>query len=200
MKRRFVTKQPAYTKLPLLHLACSKDGFRPAMAHVLIDGNHAIATNAHIMVAYNLTGKIDKPVLLALNGKMIHANIWKTLTQIKEHYTLGVEDNFLVVSTSGSIIKYKMAEGLVFPDYKKVLQNSVNRDIENTSVLTINPTLLQILHKVMADSNEYYLPLEFCDNRSPVRVVTHNAIGIIMSVTIEDDLMIKQRFEKFLAK
>jgi len=65
--------------LPSLHNICSSDSFRFSLQLIEIKEGIATATDAHILVRYDLSNYINEEILSALNGKLIHANTWKFL-------------------------------------------------------------------------------------------------------------------------
>jgi hypothetical protein len=143
--RKF-TKKPAPIKpLPKLHLACSTDQLRERLEYVYIDGHFAVATNAHVLVSFDLRVlNFSEEMLASLNGCMIHRNLWKILSE-KDVMILSVENGKMKYGRSGLVFEVALRTDLTFLDYKAVL--FTEKDITPVPSIGFNIYFLEIIRK-----------------------------------------------------
>jgi hypothetical protein len=181
-----------YNIIPVaIHAACARDKESKASMHcVLIDDGCAIATNAHIIVCYDLRDDLTEEVLEWLEGKMIHrevfAYIQDKVIQLpksdKDAWKLGVHDP--VLGDVDVDIKANIEDDL-FPNYKKMMPEPLEKGSSKVDSIGFNSFWLDTIRRgLIKKKEEYNLSLKFNGPKRGILVKpTHNArrsYGIIM--------------------
>lgn len=141
--------------LPKLHLACAADdSLSIPMQHIFIKDNIAYATNAHLVCAVNLKfhSDLEVSVLEKLNGKYVHKNTWK---KISDAIQLTVEDDEIVYLDGSIKAKFTYEDECKFPDVITILKDTIEQAEEQTSHFGFTPKVIDTIVKVF-DNNEIY--------------------------------------------
>lgn len=146
--------------LPAIHLACSEDELRPALQHIQIMDGIATATNAHVVAQLNLSAYSLLPdeAIRALNGKMIHRDIWE---QIMDADLIEVDGDTLHYEKGGIRADYDIECTLKFPDVNGVVSSVANSIFAKKSFIVFDPNLILIAKKLFPSEN---LVMRFYDD------------------------------------
>lgn len=187
--------------LPKMHLVCGTDELRPSMSYVEIKAGIATATNAYVLVRYDLTDIIPEDVLKALDGTYIHRDFWERMCRATEVEinTMTVVDGVIQLPVLKydylSRLSYKPqnADFVKYPNYMAVLNYNDCINEENVvPSIGVNPKYLSTLHDVAKSNREYneMLALHFsAQNRSIILTADQNDrfLGLIMPVMLHKD-------------
>lgn len=135
-------------QLPRLDAFCSKDDLRPVMNCVFIDGNYAVASDAHILVKMDVSMRFDKIELM--NGKLIHCAVWFNMLYATQRIATetGITCHF-----QNYICEFRYDKSGQYPKYMDVLNNVFNT-YENagpSKYVILTPTLLARLSKITSE-------------------------------------------------
>lgn len=133
--------------LPPIHLACSDDELRPALAHIEILDGIATATNSHIIARLNLSeySKLPEEAIKQLNGKMIHRDVWQS---IQNADLIEIEGDTLHYEEGGIKADYDISSDLKFPDYHGIIEAVQQSIFDNKSFVCFNPKFIAIANKL----------------------------------------------------
>lgn len=138
-------KTPQPKPLPKLHLVCTRDSLRERLEYVYIDGHFAVASDANILVSFDLRMlNLREDVLSSLNGCMIHRNLWKILSE-RDVMILSVEDGKMKYGKDGIVFETPLRTDLAFLDYKKALLSE--KDIQAVPSIGFNIYFLELIRK-----------------------------------------------------
>lgn len=186
------------TILPKMHLVCSDDDLRPALMHVEIKGGIATATNAYVLVRYDLTDIVPEDVLKLLDGTYIHKDFWQRMCAASELEinTMTVVDGIIQLPvlkySAVSKLSYKPETEFKYPNYMAVINYKECMNAENTiPVIGVNPRLLSMLHEVAKSNREFneMLALHFSAPNKAIIVTSENNdrfLGLIMPVMLHE--------------
>lgn len=70
-----------FNKKVQMHLACSKDGYRPEMQCIFFNNGYAYASDTHILVRNRIAEilGLNESEIEALNGKLLRADFYKDM-------------------------------------------------------------------------------------------------------------------------
>ena len=170
-------------KLPPMHLACGTDMYLPQLSLIQIKGGIATATNAYIVVRYDLKDYIDKPILDTLENKCIHLNTWKFLLSNYVFLRL-IGDEVVLLHPDFGAIKLKTIEDK-FVDYKQLFVDSFDDSKKaEISTIGINTQYINIISKILShEAKNNNIAMNFRgENRgiACVNVDNRNAVAIVM--------------------
>lgn len=115
------------------------------MQYVMIEGNFAYATNAHVAVAYNISNYIKDEQLQKLNGHAIHKDFWKEICAAPLFMLKGD----LIMVQNGSDTKYYTYKKLdEYPVVKEVIRSAINGHAP-VSIVCIKSKLHDMITKIM---------------------------------------------------
>jgi hypothetical protein len=116
--------------LPPLHLACSNVKVLAAYNCVFIDGEYAVATDAHVLVKVKLE-MIPDEILAKINGMMIHRKTWKFWCS-DDCIDFVLENETAMVVTTYGKLEIRSELDVRFPDYRNAIndENMVQQPIE----------------------------------------------------------------------
>lgn len=188
------------TKLPPLHLACDNHPIRPAFQLIYFNKTIATATDAHIMIRYDLQNILREDVLQYLDGKTIHMNIWKN---IKDAAMLRLMDGALMYAHPDfGMIKIK-AEERTFEwglKWEGVWNDCHETTPEPTQIIGMNWAFLATIGKIVNEPTKvfnikiikHHKAILVCGNEDKFR-------AIIMPCMVTADWFDPKHFEKFKA-
>ena len=139
-------------KIPKLHLLSSSDSLRPQLSGVYIDGNHAVATDGHVIAC------IDMTVLgLSVNGLdrcIIPADAWKVFSGNHLTASMSRDGDYVQVETTKkgqgvSVYRARLVNE-TFPNYRAIIPRNSNADTNyGVDCVTINPLFFARLNDAM---------------------------------------------------
>jgi hypothetical protein len=187
--------------LPKMHLVCGNDDLRPAMSFVEIKNSIATATNAYVLVRYDLTDIIAEDVLKILDGKYIHRDFWQRMCKATESelILITIIDGIiqLPVLKYGSLSKLSYqphsADFINYFPYMDVINYDDCMNEENqVPSIGINPKLLMLLDEVAKSNREqgHSLNLKFSGKHKAIIVdsdVNDRFLGLIMPCRMNDE-------------
>lgn len=88
--------------IPPIHHCCGNDPIR-AMHYIHIKNRHAFATDAHVLVHFDIAQVFSESVCEKLEGKLIHKNTWRALCTMASKYKV----TGLVMAVDGETIVAK---------------------------------------------------------------------------------------------
>jgi hypothetical protein len=178
-------------------LACTNDELRLSLQHVLFDGHFAVATDANVLVCYDLRCDLDDEIIKYLDGKMVHADQMKAIfnqmilpptNEDKEENKLTVHHNLL-----GRIridLKHNGDDDCKFPQYKAVIPPpDLQTDIPCIGLDT--KKLTQLSNALIAKNRIGNVKFQFHGaNRAtilkPLDLDMRDSFGLIMPVALLD--------------
>lgn len=189
--------------LPKLHKICSNDDLRYSLQLIQFKNGIATATDAHILVRYNLNGILNDDVLKVLEGKCLHANTWKFICAQKTLLLMANDDDTLALHVGDiGMMKIKPIENK-YVDWDKILPDAIKlADSEPLNHIGINPILLQKVSDVLTHGAESKSVVLRIHKKTKSMLVFSESnykesVGMIMPVTFADELK-DEMFTKFL--
>lgn len=139
--------------LPNIHLACSDDELRPALACVEIKNGIATATDAHVLAQMNLNeySLLLPEVIKKLDGKLIHRDIWAEI--IDADLIDLIDDDTLNVKKGSIECNYRLINGLKYPNYSDIIRSVANSKFAQKSFVAFNPKLIALASKLFPSEN-----------------------------------------------
>lgn len=164
-----------------LHLACAKDGLRPAMQCVHFKGGFAYASDAYIVVKQPLhLSSVDNMDIL--DGVSIHSESFKAIRKMK-HVT-ATEDGFECLSKDGSKVFFQYSMEIA-PDFEAVLKP---KGAQMMGEIGVNPGLIGVLKKAMAGGDRVKMTFQGQGNAilfEPLSVDYEGEVALIMPIMTE---------------
>jgi len=179
--------------LPPMHLICSNDDIRFSLHLIQIKDGIATATDAHVLVRYDLKNYINEEILAALNGKCIHKNTWIFLTKNYVHLRL-IDNEVVLLHPDFGVIKLKVIEDK-FCDYESIIKAAYDdNNVTELSTIGLNTELASKMQKVLQHGafKSNHLIMRFMGkNKSMLCYNTGNtnAIGVIMPVMVDSEIL-----------
>lgn len=162
-----------------IQLAVSTDELRPAMMHILIDGDRAIATDGHILASVPIVKEADEP------DGTVSTDVLKLITKRDNINSTLLHEMVNIQNKNHTITCSRRNDDSPYPNYKTVL-------VENTDgfEIALNINLLKDLADALGNG---ILRLRFGkDNTSTVYVRPYErdntAFGMIAPVRIIDEV------------
>lgn len=134
--------------LPQLHLiAGNGDAPEPSMHFIEIKHGIATAVNNTMVAQMNLSyySGLSDDVILKLNGKKIHRDIWE---QILDAVEIDVDGDALHYERGGAHADFDISCDFNFPDYANVVNVLVNGRADARRNVAINPDWLILAKKL----------------------------------------------------
>ena len=160
------------SKLPFIHIVCGDEDLRPVMQHVFIDNGWAVATDGHVLCAINLKTHtiLDRSEIEAMNGKLIHKDMWKLLCE-KSVIVHPNENEIEVVFQNGveSVFEYAKNQD-DFPNWKAVLTDDklYSKAINKIGLISSVYAKASLFFKKTFGSNK--LDLHFTDESNHILI------------------------------
>ena len=123
-------------KLPPMHLACSTDDLRPVMNCVYIKDGFATATDAFVLVKYDLRDLLSDDVLADLDGKLIHRELWQVMASVRSYAILKRNEGLVV--HKGNIKILITFEDETYPDTESVFRQAFNSERVEIGAIKVN--------------------------------------------------------------
>jgi len=138
--------------LPPLHLACSDDDLRPALAHVEIIDGIATATNSNVIAQMNLSAysKLDEETIKHLNSKLIHRDVWEILIDAD---IITVNDDIIHMYKGGIKAEFNIATDFKFPDHESIIKAVASSIFDRKSFVCFNPKYIALAAKLFPAEN-----------------------------------------------
>jgi len=195
MIRRFKkAKKINAPKLPPMHLACSNNELRTSMQCVHIQNGIATATDAHILVRYDLSSFFEENILKKLDGKLIHMKTWEMMAKTEFTFAIKVDEDEITIPMMGGNFVSKYANEK-FPDFAKITNEVLDGKLQEAkSYIGLNTKLLSKASLIIGyNQPSYYknqIVLHFNQNHKAIVVSNENVeegIAIVMPVMVKDE-------------
>jgi len=177
----------AEQKLKPLHLACLDDEMRPNYNLIRINNNIATATNGTILVKLDLTmvSSLLPEELEIINGKYIHAEVWKEIHKCDQIEFL--EDE--IVCHNNDIKKrfdYSQPTGELW-DSNSIVQDIKEAGEMSKRIAQFNTKMIQIVAKIF-DADTLYFSFTKGNKKGTVVFPYEDSgmFAIIMPVELRD--------------
>ncbi len=135
-------------RLNPLHLACTKDEFRPSLRLISVKNNVATASNGSIIVKVDLTicSKLTPAMREHLNGRFIDMKVWEQMSKCD---SLQLDDEYIIVNRDGinKMFEYSMPQGELFP-LDNVVETVKYAGEEKKRIMCYNPNSIGIIASV----------------------------------------------------
>jgi len=143
--------------LPKLHLACAADdSLSIPLQYIHIKDDIGYATDGHLAVAVNLKfhSGLQPNVLEKLNGKYVHKNTWKKISDAVE---LTIENDEIVYVDGSIKAKFQYEDKVKYPDVMSLLQETIEQAPEETSLFGFTPKIMNIVVNVFDNDQIYFI-------------------------------------------
>lgn len=155
--------------------------------HVQVNNNFATATDGHILVRIDLKLHSDftEDDLSLLNGKLIHKDIWASIT--KSHLVL-VEEDGIIYHKKG--IKFKAfynldAADMKYPDYSSVINPYKTLNKAGIKQVGISAKKMQLAQKALGEDS-LFASLYEKDKAIIIHTNEDGKMCLFMPLTTED--------------
>lgn len=178
-----------FNKDVLMHLACTKNDFRPLMQHIYFKNGFAYATDAHILVKNDLTAcsNLSPEQIALLDGKLLHADHYKN---ILKYDTIEVSEEGIEAKKGGNKAFFYFTESDKYHDVEKTLNDALNHMSIPMSQVGLDVKLVQYISKALCTDGRFKFTFKgecapvICENIDSDYL---NCIGIIMPQMINDE-------------
>lgn len=167
--------------LPPLHLATGKDELSPNIHYIEVKRGIATATNGQIIVQVNLaeTSQLSDEIIKALDGKLIHRDVWNAISDAEE---IEVDDESIHFTKGGIIADVSTETAHKFPDYQSIVKKIASAKFEKRSFLAFNPQFVVTAQKIFKSN----LVLRFYEDQNMVVFFPANSnVGFMAVVPME---------------
>lgn len=146
-----------------LHIACSKNVYRPALQYVFFENDFIYATNGHIAVklSFDYCDVIDKE---KLNGKALHETAYAKI--LKFPFAQATEEGVLCWDENIKVT-FRYAEGVVRPNLEKAIEGCCE---EAVSKIGINPDNLAFVSKCLCHRGEERVRMMFSGKEKAITI------------------------------
>lgn len=180
-----------------IHNCCDKEKLRPAMNHILFNGDFIIASDVHILAVIHIDDLVifdkEKEVLKSLKGKLLHR---KAFLKIWNKEVIPTEKGFDCPSEFFSV-NFSTNESLKFPNWKAVIPDHNN--IEKQSLIGLSPELLLNLKLALPFGNKQVV-LSVINKVKAITVLANDpkikSYGIIMPVMVNNGVSEKLKLDR----
>lgn len=175
-----------------LHLATSKDKFRPAMQSILVTKQNIVATDAHIMAVVPTALIFDEASieLMPDNGLLIDAQIWKAIYSADSIFVYMEGNGYKIAGhfknkPSAHFRAEINGESANFPNWLQVVPTEDKR--EAMPAIGLNAKLLMNLSEAIGASNGLKLETNGSQKgiiAKPIGEQNGGQYGLIMPIKI----------------
>lgn len=178
-----------FDKSVQMHLACSTDKLRPAMANIYFKDGFAYATDTHVLVKNKVSeiAMLREEEIALLDGKLIHADTFK---QILKYDYIEIKEDGVECSKNGAKVFFQFSklEGR-YPDVEGVLKSVVGGKHKATGRIGIDLNLIEKLNKALFLNNGR-CAFTFNGENDPILAMPSDgkasSIGVVMPLLIEE--------------
>lgn len=141
-----------FDKKVQMHLACSKDDFRPETQCIFFNNGYAYATDTHILVRNRISeiSGLNESEIEALNGKFLHADFYKDMLK---YDSIMIAEDGIECSRGNDKAFFYFSTFEKYPDAEKVLQDALNKQTVPLPQFSFDMKLIQRLNKALYQSD-----------------------------------------------
>lgn len=205
-------KSNSFEYLPPIHLACSSDELRENLTTVFVSKGIATATDANMLVRYDLRNHFDADRLRMMDGKMISRKAWAMMAK---HPTMFIEpgERDIRVATFNlgvkALVSIDYSSAGSYPDYANVLDKALSPELrEAKGAISMNGAYLERINKILnhdlPPGTRNQLAFYFNQSNGAIAIVNHSnddACAILMPIhsTPEDHARRQDQLNKLKA-
>lgn len=171
-----------------MNLICRGDGFRPVFDNIYFENGIAYATDAHILVANDLSEctSFSKEDIPLLNGKYLHKNDYLS---ILSHDIVKIEEDGIVAVQGARKTKYYFNVNCgTFPNAASLIKSANENPNVPMEKIAVSLLLLNKLVKGLHEGSKsaFFFKGDFKGIIVKNPSMEYNSVGLIMPLTISE--------------